>query len=38
MDMDAVREHPDLIRYCEVLDIPQASSTTVADAFVDSLI
>lgn len=38
VDMDAVRKHPDLIRFCEVLDIPQASSATVADAFIDSLI
>lgn len=36
--MQPVKEYSDLIRYCEILEIPQGSSTAIADAFIDSLI
>lgn len=37
-DMQTVREQIHLIKHCEILEIPQISSTSIADAFIDSLI
>lgn len=37
-DMQPVRDCMHLLRYCEVLEIPQVLSTGIADAFIDSLV